>query len=46
MKLGNKSLGLTLPVEMIKQLGWREKQKVSVCKHRRQLIISDWKRKR
>lgn len=37
------SLGLTLPVELVEALGWREKQKVKVLKKGRKIIISDWK---
>jgi len=33
-KLGNKSLAVTLPVEMVKKLKWKEKQKVLVKKVR------------
>lgn len=29
-KLGGKSIGLTLPIELVRELGWREKQKVIV----------------
>ena len=43
-KLGNKSLAVTLPVEMVAKLGWREKQKVVVKKVRGGLLIKDWKR--
>ena len=42
-KLGNKSLAVTLPVEIMEKLGWREKQKVVVKRKGRKLIISDFK---
>ena len=29
-KLGGKSIGLTLPIELVRELGWREKQRVVV----------------
>jgi len=29
-KIGNKSIGLTLPIEIVRELRWREKQKVVV----------------
>ncbi len=41
-KLGGKSLGVTLPIEMIRELGWKEKQKVVVKKEGKNLVISDW----
>ncbi len=43
-RLGGKSLGLTLPIEVVRKLGWRERQKVVVKVSRRALIIKDWKR--
>jgi antitoxin component of MazEF toxin-antitoxin module len=44
-KVGGKSLAVTLPKEMISELGWKEKQKVVVSKKSNNLIISDWKPK-
>jgi antitoxin component of MazEF toxin-antitoxin module len=43
-RLGGKSLGLTLPIEMVAKLGWRERQKVKVIQKGRHLIIKDWKK--
>ncbi len=43
-KPGGKSIGLTLPIEMIRELGWREKQRVVVKKVGSKLIIEDWKK--
>lgn len=43
-KLGKKSFGLTLPIEIIRKLGWREKQKVKTKLKRRKIIIEDWKK--
>ena len=42
-RMGGKSLGLTLPKELVTVLGWKEKQKVVVKKQGRHLIIKDWK---
>jgi len=42
-KLGGKSIGLTLPIDMVRELGWREKQKVTVKRVRGGLMIKDWK---
>jgi len=43
-KIGRKSIGLTLPIEMVRELGWREKQKVKVKVERGRVIISDWRK--
>ncbi|MDD5289922.1 MAG: AbrB/MazE/SpoVT family DNA-binding domain-containing protein [Patescibacteria group bacterium] len=44
MKSGH-SYVVSLPLELIKEFGWKEKQKVTVSRHGRQLIIKDWKKK-
>ncbi len=43
-KLGKGSLAVTLPVELVGELKWKEKQKVRVTRKGSKLIISDWKR--
>ncbi len=43
-KSGKTSLSVTLPIEMVRELGWREKQKVVVTRVRGGLMIRDWKR--
>ncbi len=43
-KVGGKSLAITLPKEMVAQLGWKEKQKVTVKKVRGGVLIKDWKK--
>lgn len=43
-KMGGKSLGLTLPVELVKELKWKEKQKVRVKRVRGGILIKDWKK--
>lgn len=43
-KMGGRSLGLTLPIELVAKLGWREKQKVRVITKGKHLIIRDWKK--
>ena len=43
-KLGNTTLVVSLPIDMIRELKWREKQKVVVEKKGNSLIISDWKK--
>ena len=43
MKLsGGGSYGITLPIEMIREFGWRERQKLVVRKNGKKLIIEDW----
>lgn len=37
------SMSLTLPIEYIRALGWRDKQKVVVKKQGSKLVIEDWK---
>jgi len=44
IKLGGHSLGLTLPIDIVKSLGWRERQKLVVKKSGRKLIVKDWKK--
>lgn len=43
-KIGKKSIGLTLPIEVVRKLGWKEKQKVIVKVERRRIIVRDWHR--
>ena len=38
------SYAITLPVELVNELNWREKQKVAVQKKGNYLIIKDWKK--
>ncbi|TSA46251.1 AbrB/MazE/SpoVT family DNA-binding domain-containing protein [bacterium] len=44
-RMGGRSLGLTLPVELISELKWKEKQKVVVKRVRGGILIKDWKKK-
>jgi antitoxin component of MazEF toxin-antitoxin module len=41
---GGGSLGLTIPIEIVRSLKWRERQKVVVKKIGSKIIISDWKK--
>lgn len=43
-KMGKKSIGLTLPIDVVRELGWREKQKVTVKKVRGGVLIKDWRK--
>jgi len=46
-KLGRVGRGatmmVTLPIELVRELKWREKQKVVITKRGDKLIIEDWK---
>ncbi len=37
-------MSVTLPIELVRELGWREKQKVVVKKRGSGLLIEDWKK--
>lgn len=41
-RTGSKSLGVTLPIEIVRELKWRGKQKVVVTKRGKAIIIKDW----
>ncbi|MDP2648506.1 MAG: hypothetical protein U1D26_00565 [Patescibacteria group bacterium] len=38
------SISLTLPIEYVRKLRWRDKQKVVVRKRGKKLVIEDWKK--
>jgi len=38
-----RTMSVTLPIELVRELKWREKQKVVVTKKGSKLIIEDWK---
>jgi bifunctional DNA-binding transcriptional regulator/antitoxin component of YhaV-PrlF toxin-antitoxin module len=40
---GGTSYGITLPMEYIRKLGWRAKQKLEVKLYQDRIIIRDWK---
>jgi antitoxin component of MazEF toxin-antitoxin module len=42
-KMGKTSLGISLPIELIKKFGWRQGQKLTIKKTRGGLVIRDWK---
>ena len=45
-KTGGKSIGVTLPIEIIREFKWKEKQKVVVKKRGNSIIITDWPAKK
>jgi bifunctional DNA-binding transcriptional regulator/antitoxin component of YhaV-PrlF toxin-antitoxin module len=40
---GGTSYGVTIPMEYIRKLGWRAKQKLEVKLYQDRIIIRDWK---
>jgi hypothetical protein len=42
-KTGGTSYAVTIPVEFIRKLKWREKQKLEVRLYQDRIIIRDWK---
>lgn len=42
-KVGGGSYSLTIPMEIIKEFGWKERQKLTVKKQGKKIIIEDWK---
>lgn len=43
-RVGGTSLAVTIPVEMIKSLDWKEKQRVVVKRVAGGVLIKDWKK--
>jgi len=43
-KVGGHSIAVTIPIELVRDLGWRERQKVVVKKRGKKLVIEDWKK--
>jgi len=41
---GGRSLGLTLPIEMARELKWKERQKIVVTLRGKRIILEDWKK--
>ncbi len=44
-RVGKASFCVTLPVEYVAKLNWKEKQRLVVKLDGKKLIISDWKKK-
>ncbi len=42
-KIGKQSVGVTLPIEDVRKLGWRKKQKLVVKRIRGGFEIRDWR---
>lgn len=43
IKIGD-SFSVTIPIEILRALGWKEKQKVTVKKTRGGFVVRDWKK--
>ena len=43
-RAGKVSFSVTIPIEIVKELGWREKQKVIVKRIHGGVEIKDWKK--
>jgi len=43
IKIGD-SFSVTIPIEILRVLGWKEKQKVTVKKTRGGFVVRDWKK--
>ncbi len=43
-KVGKQSIAVTIPIEIVRELKWREKQKVTVKRVRGGVLIKDWKK--
>ncbi len=41
-RLGKVTLAVTLPRELILELGWKENQKVTVKRQGKKIIVEDW----
>ncbi len=41
---GGKSYSIVLPVEFVRHLGWRERQKLDVTLDGDRIVITDWKK--
>ncbi len=39
-----KSITITIPIEIVRELKWRNKQKVVVIKRGKGILITDWKK--
>lgn len=38
------SFGITIPIEMVRKLKWRERQKVVVKQVGKRIIVEDWRK--
>ena len=43
-RVAGKSFGITFPIDLIRALGWRSRQKLTVKQKGKKLIVKDWKK--
>jgi hypothetical protein len=43
-KVAGKSFGITFPIDLIRALGWRPRQKLTISAKGKKLIVKDWKK--
>jgi len=43
-KIGKRSYGIIIPIDIVRKLGWRERQKVVVKLSGKKISIEDWKK--
>lgn len=43
-KVAGKSFGITFPIDLIRALGWRPRQKLTVTPKGKKLIVKDWQK--
>ena len=43
-KIGKRSYGIIIPIDIIRKLAWRERQKVVVRLRGQKITISDWEK--
>lgn len=41
-RMGKVTLAVTIPRELVLELGWRENQKVTVKRQGKKLVVEDW----
>ena len=44
-RIGKTSLAVTIPIEIIRALGWREKQRVKIKRIKGGFAVRDWRSK-
>jgi len=44
-KVGKKTIAVTIPIEIVRELGWREKQRVTVKRIKGGVAIRDYRSK-
>ncbi|MDI6777735.1 MAG: AbrB/MazE/SpoVT family DNA-binding domain-containing protein [Patescibacteria group bacterium] len=42
-RIGKTSLAVTIPIEIVRSLGWREKQRVKIKRIKGGFVVKDWR---